>query len=251
MRDEGAHLSIGWRDYASFAVETSSRGGGVSATLMVEPSDAATAFVFSVLPLLLPLWGLEPFHGSAVKTTKGALVVLGPSGAGKSSVAAALERRGFPLLSDDTSAIDGDLQLWPGPPAVNPRWADALQLPVGEYNEKKIRTPALYSNDPGPVVALIVLAPAPVKRIEATAPPTTARMKAILANARHGVFLQARRRELQFLVATGLGRLPLALATLDPSRHGPEDVIVALTAWFDEVGILAPAREPGTSLESA
>jgi len=251
MRDEGDLVSVGWAEWASYEVDVRQDYGVVAVTLQVTPLDAAVAFVFSVLPLLLPAWELEPFHGSAVLTPVGALMVLGPSGAGKSSLAAALEGRGFPLLADDTCALDDNLVLWPGPAAINPRWADALQRPVAEYNEKMIRVPELYAGLPARPAAVVVLDVEQGTDLAVAELSLEGRLQGILANARHGTFLLERRRALQFKVATELARLPLASVRIDPARHGPDEVLHALAPWCERVGIPFASPGPGAFLEGS
>jgi hypothetical protein len=237
MHDEGDRISVGWSAFASYEIDVAPRGGSINVTTAVPSTEAAVAFVFSVLPLVLPAWSLEPFHGSAVLTEAGALAVLGPSGAGKSSLAAALERRGLPLLADDTCAFDRDLMLWPGAAAINPRWADALQRPVGENNEKLIRVPEIHADEPAHPVAIVVLDVEGGSKLAVSEPSVAGRLQGILTNARHGSFLLERRRALRFKVATDLARLPLALVKLDPARHGPDDVLEALAPWSERCGV--------------
>jgi hypothetical protein len=241
MADLGDHqLSVGWAGFAAYEIDVSSPPHRVHARIEVDRVDAAVAFVFSVLPLALPLWQIEPFHGSAVLSRGGALLVLGPSGAGKSSIAAALEDRGFPLLADDTCAFDDDIVLWPGPAAVNPRWADALQTPVGEYNEKMVRAPALHSGTPAMPAAVVVLDVDGGASLEVIEPAVDERMRGILANTRHGTFLLERRQGHQFRVASELARLPHMRLRLDPARHGPEAVLAAIELWMDRLGLGPP-----------
>jgi hypothetical protein len=241
MRDDGGLISVGWSEWASYDIDVGGRA--VVVGLEVDRSDAAIAFVFSVLPLVLPAWGVEPFHGSAVMTTRGALVVLGPSGAGKSSIAAALERRGCPLVADDTCAFDDDLVLRPGPAAINPRWADALQRPVGEYNEKTIRVPDLHTSDTARPVAIVVLDVDTSSELAVSEPSIEGRLRGLLANSRHGTFLLQRRRALQFKVASHLARLPQAWVRVDPARHSPDDVLDALHPWCTRIGISLDAPD--------
>ena len=240
-------LSIGWSGYASYEVEVEAPARSITATLEVDLTEGAIAFVVSVLPLILPCWGLEPLHGSAVLAGDGAMIVLGPSGAGKSSLAAALECRGLPFITDDASAFDEDLLLWPGPPVVNPRWTEAQQPSVGDYNDKRMRIPSRYSAEPVPAAAVIVLEPGSHTSLTVSEPKSDARLQAILANARHGEFLRRRRSSLQFKVATGLAQLPLVTVGLDPMRHGPEDVLKALETWSDRIGI--PLADRGPALD--
>jgi hypothetical protein len=237
MSDVDDHISVGWAGWASYDLDLSHADHKLDVTMQVDAGDAAVAFVFSVLPLVLPAWGLEPLHGSAVLASLGALIILGPSGAGKSSIAAALESRGFALLADDTCAFDEDLVLWPGPAAINPRWADALQPPIGEYNEKMIRAPALHSSVPVKPLAVVILNVRRGSPIRVTQRSLDERLQGILANARHGTFLLERRQGVQFRVATGLSELPVATIDLDPGRHHPDEVLTALTPWLERVGV--------------
>jgi hypothetical protein len=237
MRDSGRRISVGWGGWASYDFDLGQTAQTVHVSMEVDPDEAAVAFVFSVLPLVLPAWGIEPFHGSAVLTPAGALVILGPSGAGKSSVAAALESRGLPLLADDTCALDEDMVLWPGPAAINPRWVDALQPPIGEYNEKMIRAPVFHSSEPARPVAVVVLKEAQEQVIAVRERAVEQRLQSILANARHGTFLLERRQAVQFTVATGLAELPVVIVELDPAHHHPDQVLAALAPWCERVGI--------------
>lgn len=239
MRDVGDRISVGWADWASYDLDLGQTNHTVDVTMQVGASETAVAFVFSVLPLVLPAWGLEPLHGSAVLTSLGALIILGPSGAGKSSIAAALESRGLALLADDTCAFDENLVLWPGPAAINPRWVDALQPPIGEYNEKMIRAPAVHSSEPVKPVAVVVLNVREGRTIAVTERSLEERLQGILANARHGTFMRERRQAVQFSVATGLAGLPVATVDLDPGLHHPDDVLDALASWRERVGIEA------------
>jgi hypothetical protein len=62
--------------------------------------------------------GLLVLHSSSVLTEKGAIAFVGKSGAGKSTTAAAFQRRGFTMLSDDLCRVDFDpdgcVQVHPG-----------------------------------------------------------------------------------------------------------------------------------------
>lgn len=244
MFEEGSRISIGWSGWASYEIELGTDVGQVNAVFEDDVTEAAIAFVFSVLPLVLPVWGIEPFHGSAVLTSGGALVILGPSRAGKSSLAAAFERVGFPLLADDTCAFDEHLMLWPGPAAINPRWANARQPAVGDYNEKKIRVPRLHANEPTHPVAVVVLEPDDVVEVEVSNHRAGEAFRGIIANARHGTFLQERRQALQFKLAAQLARLPLVGVRMDPSHHEPDSIVHSLSPWMREAGVATPGQVP-------
>ncbi len=78
-----------------------------------------------VLGFVLGLRGVTCLHASAVADDHGAVAVLGTGGHGKSTTAAALGRRGVPVLTDDLLAVRSDgtrpmvqpayprIRLWP------------------------------------------------------------------------------------------------------------------------------------------
>ncbi|MCG6941456.1 MAG: hypothetical protein LJE69_09415 [Thiohalocapsa sp.] len=73
--------------------------------------------------------GLLPLHVSAVAIGSGAYAFCGESGAGKSTLAAALHRRGLPVLTDDVGLVVPEAQqvlLHPGFPRIK-LWRDALE----------------------------------------------------------------------------------------------------------------------------
>src|SRR6185436_17962029 len=61
--------------------------------------------VRSVTGAVLQQRGLLPLHASALLLGAGAIALLGPSRAGKSTLAAALARRGHPVLADDVVPV--------------------------------------------------------------------------------------------------------------------------------------------------
>lgn len=62
----------------------------------------------TVMGVLLMQRGIVPIHGSAVVVDGHCLVFTGVSGAGKSTVAAALHKKGYDILTDDVSAVTFD-----------------------------------------------------------------------------------------------------------------------------------------------
>jgi hypothetical protein len=81
----------------------------------------ATYLLGPVLGILLRLRGLPCLHGSAVAVGGRALSLVGDQGAGKSTTAAAFARLGFPVLSDDITALrEQGSTFWvlPGDPNV-------------------------------------------------------------------------------------------------------------------------------------
>jgi hypothetical protein len=88
--------------------------------------DIATMLCGPILGFALQLQGVAGLHGTAVARSGEALGLLAPSGYGKSTLAAALLRRGFELLTDDVLVAEitdqsvaalpsrPQLKLWPG-----------------------------------------------------------------------------------------------------------------------------------------
>ena len=89
------------------------------------------AFLFgSAIGALLYRRGLTVLHGSTVELPDGsAAVFCGHSGAGKSTLAAALAKRGYPVLADDVTAVRVDAagRAWCLPGLARTKlWRDAL-----------------------------------------------------------------------------------------------------------------------------
>jgi hypothetical protein len=95
--------------------------------------DALSYLVGPVLGLLLRLRGIVCLHASAVSINDRAVVLVGSEGAGKSTIAAALVRRGYAVLSDDIVALvkcGEGFQTVPAYPRVN-LWPDSVALLYG------------------------------------------------------------------------------------------------------------------------
>jgi hypothetical protein len=83
-------------------------------------------------------------HASAVRVNGKAILFCGPSGAGKSTLAAALSRRGYPLITDDFCAVTVDET---GIPMVHPDgrqlklWAQAIdELDLADSRGVRVRS---------------------------------------------------------------------------------------------------------------
>lgn len=91
----------------------------------------ATWLLGTVMAYLLQYHGYLVLHGSAVLINQRAVIFSGESGAGKSTIASALVKKGYSLLTDDVVVVktltDGSMVLVPGPAKVK-LWADALEL---------------------------------------------------------------------------------------------------------------------------
>jgi len=95
----------------------------------------------SVFGALLFQRGITPIHGSAVKIRDKALIIIGNSAAGKSTLAASLALSGYPLISDDLSAItliSGKCVILPGIPNIK-LWADSQETLFPGDSFKRVR----------------------------------------------------------------------------------------------------------------
>jgi hypothetical protein len=72
------------------------------------PEDVAVFIMGTVFGILLHQRQQIVLHASAVRVGDRAVLFCGPSGAGKSTMAAALNQKGYQLLTDDVCAIDLD-----------------------------------------------------------------------------------------------------------------------------------------------
>jgi hypothetical protein len=228
---EGDLLGVGWADYAEYRVGLSPAPFAEAIIGPIPESEAAIAFLLSVLPMALPLFEVEPLHGSAVRVDRGAVVLLGPRGAGKSSIASAMESLGFGLLADDCSAIDDELRLWPGPPLLNPRWTDAQQPVVGTYNAKDVRSPLRHSPDPQAVAGVLSLEPLDGAALQIRSLRSSEALVKILGNARSPDVFAPRRRALQFHIASTLSTGPTGALTYDSTRHGFYQIADTAALW--------------------
>lgn len=91
--------------------------------------DVMAFFTGSALTALLQQRQLFTLHASAVQTAQGAVLFMGKSGAGKSTLCRAMQKRGFPMISDDVSAItfddDGTATMLPSSPTTR-LWGDSI-----------------------------------------------------------------------------------------------------------------------------
>jgi hypothetical protein len=176
------------------------------------PEDASTYLLGPVLGYVLRLRGLHVLHGSAVRLAPragqggrgrtGALALVGPPGAGKSTLAAALARRGYAVLTEDVCALcergmgcraafgeedvaPGTVEVLPGYPLIR-LWPDAVEMLYGSPDVLPLLTPtwekrylplgeggAEFCREPAPLHAIVLLAPredADAPRVERVAP---------------------------------------------------------------------------------
>lgn len=139
----------------------------VEAAPEASPDDLAIFVAGPLLGLFLHLRGRIVLQASAVAVAGGAVLFCGPATAGKSTLAAALGRRGYPMVCDDVCAIDlpaagGARAL--ADAATLKLWAQAarrLELPPGPPVRARLQkhhvTPPAGRVDDAPVRAIYVL----------------------------------------------------------------------------------------------
>lgn len=108
--------------------------------------DFIRFFVFGLgIAILLHQRGMFLLHANAVYFENGGIAFLGPSGIGKSTTSLALNKKGYPLLSDDVLPIFIDEKSFPkifnGFPRIN-LWADIIE----EVGENPENLPKVHSN---------------------------------------------------------------------------------------------------------
>ena len=155
-------------------------------TVVVDPlagadeGDVRLYLLGTVLGAALHQRGRLPLHGAAMAVDGRVHVFCGDSGAGKSTLAAALNRRGLPLLCDDVGVVapeaDGTVRFFPGFPRLK-LWRDTLdhfgidprplvrdRTRTAKYH---LRLRAAFHSQPLPLAGVYLL-----DRAEADAPPT-------------------------------------------------------------------------------
>jgi len=100
-------------------------------TLTIE--DTAVYLLGPIIGFILRLRGIVSLHASAVVVDNRAVAFLAPAGFGKSTVAAAFAARGFPVLTDDITAlmeIEDTPWVLPAYPLVR-LWPDSVSVLLG------------------------------------------------------------------------------------------------------------------------
>jgi hypothetical protein len=148
---------------------TAGRQISVEPSAQTEPSDLATFLIGAAFGVLLHQRGQVVLHASAVAVSGRAVLFCGPSGAGKSTLAAALNKRGFPLVTDDFCAVNLDRS---GTAVVHPDgrqmklWATTIEeLDLGTRRGDAIRSqlekyfvePAVAMSSSLPIGAIYIL----------------------------------------------------------------------------------------------
>jgi hypothetical protein len=184
--------------------------------------DASTYLLGPVLGYILRIRGTTALHASAVSVNDRAIALVGPPEMGKSTLAAALVRRGFPLLSEDVCALRAttdDFEVIPGYPLIR-LWPSAVEALFGRSDALPPLTPnwdkrgwPLQSDDvefcsePRPLRAIFVLGwdgLAESPRIEEIAAGRA--FIELVANSYKNLILDTDQRVSEFHVLHQLGR---------------------------------------------
>lgn len=223
--DDG--FSVGWPGYADFRFRVGDDPALTARSTSITEHQALLASILSIIPLGLPLLGLEPLHGAAVGCQDGALLLIGDSGAGKSTLSREFVRRRATFLSDDVCAIGERSLLWPGPPLSCHH--EASDLTVGMYGDKHVaRLPRAVCPQNVPVAATVFLSPALGCDLEFTTLSAAESFALLLRHARTPSLFVAKRLRRQFAFVAALSTTPSFVAHYDTGCHRPEQVADAL-----------------------
>ena len=133
-----------------------------------------------VLGLALQQRGFLTLHASAVSIQGAAVAFLGGHGWGKSTMAALLQARGYPVISDDLMALEPDsnrvvpsfpqLKLWPDAAGALGHTSQELPRVHPDVDKRALRFSEGFVRDPSPLRRLYLLAVGETTAIE-TIPP--------------------------------------------------------------------------------
>jgi hypothetical protein len=219
-------------------------------------ADAAVYLLGPVLAFVLRLRGITCLHASAFVVDGGAVAIIGPSGAGKSTTSAAFAGRGFPVLCDDTLAIEerhGEvivhpgyprLRLWPEAMAILERTRESLPRLTPNWDKRYLDLQDdnfRHAGEPVPLRAIYALEG---RRDDGAAPcvessSASSALLTLLANLRSDFFpdKESHRREFD-----AIGRLSKRFS---PRRvaagTGPESLTTLCDAIVEDLGSAAQA----------
>lgn len=175
-RDEACYV---WQGVGAFLVTGGRR-------ILVEPDSGAPqeavrlAILGPVLALLLHQRNLLVLHASAVSIDGRAVAFLGGHGWGKSTMAAMLQGRGHPVISDDLAVVDpGDhwivpsfpqLKLWPDAVGALGHTSEELPLIHPDVDKRAFRFQRSFNPERLPLRRLYLLAVAEPIAIERLPP---------------------------------------------------------------------------------
>ena len=170
----GGNVRIVYSDGIVFDLDAQ----GQRITAYLPPSlaidDLAPCLLGPIMGVLLRLRGMTCLHASAVVVDGLAVGLVGASGAGKSTTAAAFARRGYPVLTDDVSALTDctdhflvrpaypRIRLWPQSVAGLFGADDALPRMIAGWDKRflNLQQPGYrFQSEPVSLAALYFLEP--------------------------------------------------------------------------------------------
>jgi hypothetical protein len=224
---------VHFHDEAEFRICPDPRGQIVVTLGPASEEEAALSFLLAALPLALPLFALEPFHGAGLEMEDGrALLVLGPPEAGKSTTAAALRARELRFLADDACAIDETGHLWPGAPLLATRGRNADEVPIAEYDGKSVFEIGEHDATPREVGGSVVLRPDRGAELAIEDLRGRDAIVALLGQVRSPRVLPSRRKRLQLEGAARLAGERVGVVSFDKGIHTPDEVAEAILGWI-------------------
>jgi hypothetical protein len=211
--------------------------------------DTATYLTGPVLGLVLRLRGALALHASAVQVGDAAVMLVGGHGAGKSTAAAALARRGCPVITDDVLHLRRDGSHWLAEPfgALLRLWPDGGALALGADVVLPRLTPSwdkrqLALDSRGvrgaeravPLGGIVFLEPreesADVPRLDPIIPSDTLLRLAVHSSSSHLIDDAMRAREFQ-AIGDITRRYPAVRATASASASHFDAFISAVLEW--------------------
>ena len=222
--DDGA-ARVAWKDHFEFHVS----GDGTRVLwrrLLGVPDEVLFTYLLNqVLSHCLVLRGVEPLHATSVVVNGKAIAIMGDSGYGKSTLAAALLRKGYPLLTDDLMALEflgTGIRAHPSLARLklHPDSADAAferrrSLPMNTFTDKMILPLEISEHVayPVPLGAIFVIPSSSgsdaitIRRAEGQQA-----MLPLIKNSFNAAFLNRQRLEQQFDFACRLAKsVPISL----------------------------------------
>ncbi|SDF15646.1 hypothetical protein [Sporomusa acidovorans] len=156
----------------------------------------------TVMGVLLMQRGLLPIHGSTVVINGCGVIFTGISGAGKSTMAAALHKKGYPLLADDVSAIicdpNGIFWVNPGYPQQKLWQASAAMMGIDtaafdrvceDKDKYAVPVAAGFRRSPVPVAAVYEIVVKPCADVSIVPLKGAAKLTTIMGNTYRGEFI--------------------------------------------------------------
>ena len=129
----GAYFRFLYRDGVEFIINREGTRVWAGWPGNVKLEDATVYLLGPILGFMLRLRGINCLHASAIEVDGQILAFMGPPGAGKSTTAAAFAKRGYPVLTDDITALEekgGHFWVLPGAPRLC-LWPDSVTALYG------------------------------------------------------------------------------------------------------------------------